>query len=126
MQAGDNGSRELLESILRDEEDHIDWLGAQIDQIKQMGIQLDLAEQGEFSSGFSAATCTNKGIDLAAIAAELEAVKGRNVIGTSSSSYDINSVTPIISARCNSSAMNPRMIRASSVDGSPGLDHVGR
>ena len=46
VQSGDNGSRELLESILKDEEDHIDWLEAQIDQIKQMGIQLYLAEQG--------------------------------------------------------------------------------
>jgi bacterioferritin len=46
VQAGDNGSRELLESILKDEENHLDWLDAQIDQIKQMGIQLYLAEQG--------------------------------------------------------------------------------
>jgi bacterioferritin len=46
VQAGDNGSRELLESILKDEEDHKDWLEAQTDQIKQMGIQLYLAEQG--------------------------------------------------------------------------------
>jgi bacterioferritin len=46
VQAGDNGSRELFESILKDEEGHIDWLEAQIDQIKQMGIQLYLAEQG--------------------------------------------------------------------------------
>ncbi len=41
----DNGSRELLESILKDEEDHIDWLEAQMDQIKQMGIQNYLVEQ---------------------------------------------------------------------------------
>jgi bacterioferritin len=42
---GDNGSRELLQSILKDEEDHIDWLEAQLDQIKQMGIQTYLTEQ---------------------------------------------------------------------------------
>jgi len=47
VQAGDNGSRELLESILKDEEDHIDWLEAQLDQIKQMGVQNYLAQQME-------------------------------------------------------------------------------
>jgi bacterioferritin len=45
VQAGDNGTRELLESILKDEEAHIDWLEAQLDQIKQMGIQNFLAQQ---------------------------------------------------------------------------------
>jgi bacterioferritin len=44
-EAGDNGTRELLESILKDEEDHVDWLEAQLDQIKQMGIQNYLVEQ---------------------------------------------------------------------------------
>ena len=47
IQAADNGSRELLESILKDEENHIDWLEAQLDQIKQMGIQVYLAEQAD-------------------------------------------------------------------------------
>jgi bacterioferritin len=42
--AGDNGTRELLESILKDEEAHLDWLEAQNDQITQMGIQNYLAE----------------------------------------------------------------------------------
>lgn len=42
---GDNGSRELMESILRDEEDHIDWIEAQQDQIKQMGLPNYLVEQ---------------------------------------------------------------------------------
>ena len=41
----DNGTRELLESILKDEEDHIDWIEAQLDQIGQMGIQNYLVEQ---------------------------------------------------------------------------------
>jgi bacterioferritin len=35
----------LLESILKEEEDHIDWIEAQLDQIKQMGVENHLAEQ---------------------------------------------------------------------------------
>jgi bacterioferritin len=45
VELGDNGSRELFESILTDEEKHIDWIEAQLDQIKQMGIQNYLVEQ---------------------------------------------------------------------------------
>jgi bacterioferritin len=45
VELGDNGTRALLESILTDEEDHIDWLEAQLDQIEQMGIQDYLGEQ---------------------------------------------------------------------------------
>jgi bacterioferritin len=45
VEAGDNGTRELLESILKDEEEHLDWLEAQIEQINQMGIQTYLVEQ---------------------------------------------------------------------------------
>lgn len=41
----DNGSRELLESILKDEEEHLDWLDAQLIQIEQMGISSYLVEQ---------------------------------------------------------------------------------
>ncbi|MRR30207.1 bacterioferritin [bacterium] len=41
----DNGSREMMEDILRQEEEHIDWIEAQLDQVKQMGIQLYLVEQ---------------------------------------------------------------------------------
>jgi bacterioferritin len=43
--AGDNGSRELLEGILRDEEHHIDWLEAQLHAIEEMGIQNYLSQQ---------------------------------------------------------------------------------
>jgi len=45
VEVGDNGSRELLEDTLEDEEDHLDWLEAQADQIAQMGIQIYLTEQ---------------------------------------------------------------------------------
>ena len=45
VELGDNGTRELLESILKDEEGHIDLIEAQIDQISQMGIQNYLVEQ---------------------------------------------------------------------------------
>lgn len=41
----DNGSRELMESILKDEEVHIDWLEAQLDQIDQMSVKNYLSEQ---------------------------------------------------------------------------------
>lgn len=44
-EVGDNGTREILESILKDEENHIDWLEAQLDQIQQMTIQNYLVEQ---------------------------------------------------------------------------------
>ena len=41
----DSGTEELLRSILKDEEEHLDWLEAQQDQIKQMGAQNYLAMQ---------------------------------------------------------------------------------
>ena len=39
LEVGDNGTRELLDANLKDEEAHIDWLEAQLDQIEQMGLQ---------------------------------------------------------------------------------------
>lgn len=42
---GDNGTRELLETILKDEEAHIDWIETQLDQIQQIGVQSYLLEQ---------------------------------------------------------------------------------
>jgi bacterioferritin len=45
VELGDNGTRELLESILKEEEEHIDLIEAQLDQIGQMGIPQYLAGQ---------------------------------------------------------------------------------
>ena len=45
VEVDDNGTRELFEAILKEEEDHIDWIEAQLDQIKQMGPQNYLVEQ---------------------------------------------------------------------------------
>ena len=45
VEVGDNGTREMLDSILSDEEDHIDWIEAQLEQIEQMGIQIYLSEK---------------------------------------------------------------------------------
>jgi bacterioferritin len=42
---GDNGTRALLEEILKSEEEHIDWLEAQLHQIQQIGIENYLAQQ---------------------------------------------------------------------------------
>jgi bacterioferritin len=39
LELGDNGSRELIDANLVDEETHLDWLEAQLDQISQMGLQ---------------------------------------------------------------------------------------
>ena len=41
----DAGTKDMLESILSDEEGHIDWLEAQFDQMKQVGIENYLSEQ---------------------------------------------------------------------------------
>ena len=45
VEESDNGTRELLEATLKDEERHIDWLEAQLDQISQMGLGAYLSEQ---------------------------------------------------------------------------------
>jgi bacterioferritin len=47
VELGDNGTRYLLEEILKDEEDHVDWIEAQLDQIDHVGIQNYLVMQVE-------------------------------------------------------------------------------
>jgi bacterioferritin len=44
-EAGDNGTRLLLEEILESEEEHIDWIEAQISLISQVGEKNYLAAQ---------------------------------------------------------------------------------
>ena len=41
----DNGTRYLLEDILRNEEEHVDWLEAQLELIEQVGEENYLAQQ---------------------------------------------------------------------------------
>jgi bacterioferritin len=42
---GDNGTRELLEGHLTGEEHHADWLEAQLDLIRQVGLENYLTQQ---------------------------------------------------------------------------------
>ena len=41
----DNASRELFERFVKDEEAHVDWLEAQVHQIKEIGYERYLTEQ---------------------------------------------------------------------------------
>ena len=43
--AGDNTTRLLVEKVLEDEEEHVDWLEAQLELIAQVGAQNYLAQQ---------------------------------------------------------------------------------
>ena len=42
---GDNGTRELLDEILEDEEESVDWLEAQLHLVEEVGRERYLAEQ---------------------------------------------------------------------------------
>jgi bacterioferritin len=42
---GDNASRDLFERLLKDEEEHVDWLEAQLHQIKEIGYERFLSQQ---------------------------------------------------------------------------------
>jgi len=41
----DNGSRDLFVALLKDEEDHVDWLEAQLHQIHELGYERYLSMQ---------------------------------------------------------------------------------
>jgi bacterioferritin len=43
----DNGSRDLFVALLKDEEEHVDWLEAQVHQIKELGYERYLTTQAQ-------------------------------------------------------------------------------
>ncbi len=45
VEVGDFGTRSRFEEMVRDEEEHIDWLESQIEAIDQVGIEQYLAQQ---------------------------------------------------------------------------------
>lgn len=45
VEVGDNATRDLLESILESEEEHVDWLEAQRTLIDQVGVENYLSQQ---------------------------------------------------------------------------------
>jgi len=45
VRLGDNGSRQLLDGIIRGEEEHADWLESQLELIRQIGEANYLAQQ---------------------------------------------------------------------------------
>jgi len=47
VEHGDNGSRDVFISLLKDEEGHVDWLEAQLHQIKELGYERYLSMQLE-------------------------------------------------------------------------------
>ncbi len=49
--AGDNASADLLEGILHEEEDHVDFLESQLSLIKDIGLQNYLVEQMDGDEG---------------------------------------------------------------------------
>lgn len=45
VEVGDNGTRAMLEEILRSEEEHTEWLETQLKLVEQLGLQNYLAQQ---------------------------------------------------------------------------------
>ena len=50
-EAGDNGSRDLFESLMKDEEHHIDFLEKQIHLVKEHTLTCALGDQPESGGG---------------------------------------------------------------------------
>jgi bacterioferritin len=50
-EAADDTSRDLFSKLLRDEEEHVDWLEAQMHQIQEMGYERYLSNQTEGPKG---------------------------------------------------------------------------
>ena len=48
-EAGDNASRELFERLVKDEEEHVDFLEMQLHQVKELGYERYLTQQLEGS-----------------------------------------------------------------------------
>lgn len=42
---GDDGSRQLFESIITEEEEHVDWIESQLSRIEQVGLENYLSQQ---------------------------------------------------------------------------------
>lgn len=52
VELGDHGTRDLVDPILTESEEHVDWLETQLGVIKEIGIQLYLADQlGDHGEG---------------------------------------------------------------------------
>jgi bacterioferritin len=45
VEVSDNGTRELLDRILKSEEHHVDWLETQLELVRQIGEENYLTEQ---------------------------------------------------------------------------------
>ncbi len=80
---GDNGSANLLVSILKDEEEHADWQESQLSQIKEMGYEalFERAGRGRVAPCSSSHPKRNEG-------SAVSAGKGRSFGSTPASSQD--------------------------------------
>jgi bacterioferritin len=50
-EAGDDTSRDIFSKLLKDEEEHVEWLEMQMHQIKELGYETYLSNQTEGSKG---------------------------------------------------------------------------